>query len=48
MRRRDSRLRAILDGIIQPDMWRSIALHEPDREVPNAVFAERAAPTHLG
>lgn len=48
MSRCDSRMRAISDGIVQPDMWRSIALHEPVREAPNAVFAELAAPTHLG
>ena len=30
-------------GVVQPDVWLSVALHKPVREIPNAVFAELAA-----
>lgn len=37
-------MQAIVDRVVQPEVWRSIALHKPVREVANAVFAELAAP----
>jgi len=48
MRRCDSRGELFQMGIVQPDVWRSVALYKPVREFPNAVFAELAAPMHLG
>ena len=48
MRRHDSLGELFQMGIVQPDVWRSVALHKPVRDFPNAVFAELPAPKHLG